>query len=186
MEIAFKGIDLLEQLHSTGFVHGDIHNGNILFSLTPSMTLHLIDFGFASPFLDVYGRHIVEADTLPNLSPYAFAILNLELLSPWHLKRGAVDTKRYRPTRRDDLFRFAELLFELASAEYSPRRKAAGDGMRRDAKLKQLIKFKESEAVKEIGLVPVEFKEFYEYVLGLRFGEMPEYGRWKSVFSRGY
>ncbi len=35
-------------------------------------------------------------------------------LSPWHLDRGE-DIMRYHPSRRDDMFRFAEFLCRLGS-----------------------------------------------------------------------
>lgn len=114
MSIALQlGLDtliMLEKLHSTGFIHGDVHPGNIVLKKPvsekdmPSLNQHfvipelaLIDFGAAAFFPAEIGSEVHQKPPLR---------LNPRLLSPWHLMG-------FRIGRRDDVFRILEITARL-------------------------------------------------------------------------
>ena len=61
VQVGVKILDLVEKLHSAGYIHNDIKPENIVISLDKPDCLTIIDMGFASTFLDaVTGEHIKE------------------------------------------------------------------------------------------------------------------------------
>ena len=97
--IGVRLITLLEGVHSVGLVHGDVHGGNVVGTNPESMKL--IDFGRARPYINPEaGKHVTltrMADTLEWNTIY----LSINELEGWTV------------SRRDDLFRAAELLVFL-------------------------------------------------------------------------
>jgi serine/threonine protein kinase len=112
--LGLRSIELIERLHSMGFLHNDIHNHNLLMRetrvrqnnptdltfLTPPSPIVLIDFELASYFPSEIG----SAGSRPSGLPKSH--LSLYLLSPWQLEGK-------RTGRRDDLYRLMELLVDL-------------------------------------------------------------------------
>ena len=98
--LIIRVIQMLQNIHDLGIVHGDISGSNILFKnpeSVPTMNdteLVFIDFEYAVFFPDYIGTNIRE----PRRSR-----LDPEHLSPWHLQG-------FRVGRRDDVFRALELL----------------------------------------------------------------------------
>ena len=95
-------LSLLEEVHSIGLVHGDMHAGNVV---TNGSEVKLIDFGRARVFIDpVSGQHIpfTYSDEELDFNPM---LLSLHELEGW------------MPSRRDDLFRLAELLAFLVDGD---------------------------------------------------------------------
>ena len=86
LKIARKAIELVQQAHAAGILHGDIHPGNIAFK-NPDLSFEeivpgesemvLIDFGMANSLFD--------PSTMSSVS--SLQTLNLLLLSPWQLSR---------------------------------------------------------------------------------------------------
>jgi hypothetical protein len=103
-------IILLEKLHIAGFIHGDIHPGNIVLKkrlpvridheeqdqLYPE--LNLIDFGLSKFFPSEIGTETADKSHPDRLNP--------NLLSPWHFDRVRIG-------RRDDLYRAMEVTAAL-------------------------------------------------------------------------
>ena len=103
-KIFIKTIDLLEQLHDNGFVHGDIHVGNIVkrsIESTSDIDLVLIDFGLGKFFP-------VEIGTEEKLGPHVHYGLSPALLSRYQLEDC-------RATRRDDVYRSFEVFLTLVT-----------------------------------------------------------------------
>jgi serine/threonine protein kinase len=92
-------VRMLRVLHDNGFIHGDIHSGNVALKDDTGRRFSLIDFGLAKFFPVEIGT----PDVLPG--PITVAA---SLLSPWHL-RG------HRLGRRDDVFRAIEMVAFLLS-----------------------------------------------------------------------
>jgi serine/threonine protein kinase len=87
-------LQMLGVLHEAGFIHGDIHSGNVALNDDTGRHFSLIDFGLAKFFP-------VEIGTTDEIiGPITVAT---NLLSPWHLDR-------HRLGRRDDIFRAIEMV----------------------------------------------------------------------------
>jgi hypothetical protein len=104
IKIAIKSLELLKRFKAAGFVHGDIHGGNIAFKSPvvgdlDAAELVLIDFGYTFPFVDKVGSPVEQ----PRLKS-----IGTLLLSPWH-----ISNQRTGP--RDDVFRVYELLANWVS-----------------------------------------------------------------------
>ncbi len=109
------------------------------------------------------------------------------LLAPWHLESGNIEA--YRLSRRDDLFRFAEMLYEIHSIAY----RANLEGAKAEASVIENVatraahwaKFKR-EIVKSAKVdndgFPDVFLSFYRSMLELHFEEEPPYLFWKDIF----
>jgi serine/threonine protein kinase len=112
MTIGRKVLDMLQQLHSRGIVHGDIHDDHILFKRAVS---HINEIDLESDelvFVDFSSaKSIVGAPEQPVKVPKR-SQLHPDVLSPWHLMN-------YRLGRRDDVFRWIEMLARLFSPELS-------------------------------------------------------------------
>lgn len=98
--VFLRGVQLLEQLHSLGLIHGDVHAGNLAFRSADSAVnedgvaqdLILIDLGRAKFF--TYDKSKIQTND------------KVDLLSPWE-RRGAVKAPRDDLIRLFDLFTFA-------------------------------------------------------------------------------
>lgn len=106
-------IQLLQKLHEIGFIHGDIHYGNIAFQnyeahegegcdFENPESLLLIDFGLAEFFPADFGKNEQSPDTL-------YARGNPEVLSLFELKG-------YRRSRRDDVLRAFEMYIDIITS----------------------------------------------------------------------
>ncbi len=109
IRVGLRTIELLEILHNSGFVHGDVHPGNVAFrdssdymedvvNSSEMPDLMLIDFGRSRFFpieipFEHLPRHHMSTSTM-NLAR--------DLLSHWQLNG-------YKTGRRDDLYRAMEL-----------------------------------------------------------------------------
>lgn len=167
--IARQGITILRDLHASGFVHGDMHPGNLAFDETTGV-LSLIDFGLSHPFVDPRGVQIPPNVQQVPSRPYAH---NLMLLSHWHLESG--DIMQYKQSRRDDLFRFACVLYALSSAEYTQAVRRVGRS------LPEWIAFRRDATTNYNA--PEPFRRFMEYTRSLNFDEQPNYNMWLQAFA---
>lgn len=186
-KIAAGALEALHMFHSSGFAHGDIHWGNFMIheSSPGHFSVRLIDLGMANPFTDEYGTHIPEPVPLIEETDGDDSGLNIGFLSPWHIESNL--GSEYQSSRRDDLFRLAEMLVQLSSAEYSDDSSKLGllamleggptnvmnvlDFKRRDLKLRP---YPEIHPTIEL---------FYGYTLELSFDKEPDYARWIERFN---
>lgn len=111
LQIGIKTIELIETLHNAGFVHGDIHPGNVAIryvgkEATKKPDLVLLDFGFSRFFPSEYGKEL--HDFHPSISTDH---LEQSLLSPWQFHPLS------RTGRRDDIYRALELVLSIMTAE---------------------------------------------------------------------
>ena len=178
--IAAAAIALVRTVHERGFIHGDIHKRQFLFSNPKNVagTLRLIDYGRVSAFVNMSNQahlgHI--SDQLQSVEKVSW---NEVLLSPWELERKS-------KTRRDDFFRLAEMFIKLLPTQDKPFRRAA-------KQVNDRLKKKSTEYAKEIlalkrerpfaSDVPQILKDFYKYCLGLGNAERPDYEGWIARFT---
>ena len=103
LQAGIATIELLRKLHNAGYVHGDIHGGNIAAREPGSWDLSdliLIDLGKSGP--------IGSART-------DYLSMNFVLASPWHWETPILNT-------RDDLFRAVQMVADLLGmGEYQGR-----------------------------------------------------------------
>jgi serine/threonine protein kinase len=185
-KIAAGALKALQMFHYSGFAHGDVHWGNFMIheSSPGHFSVRLIDLGMANPFTDEYGAHIPEPVAVSEeTGGDDDSGLNIGFLSPWHIESNL--GSKYESSRRDDLFRLAEMLFQLSSAAYSNDLSNLGlleilegeysvvvsDFKRRDLKLRPY-----PEIAPTIEL-------FYRYTLEMRFDEEPNYAKWIEKFK---
>ncbi len=107
VQAGLQTIHLIQQLHTAGFLHNDIHKGNVAFrdrskhTNTTLSPLVLIDFGYAEFFPFCIGKPEAQFKIAPDDEH-----LNKILLSPWHIQG-------MRSGRRDDVYRVVEMLADL-------------------------------------------------------------------------
>ena len=153
--VGIAAINLLETLHSTGLVHGDVHGGNfVLYKSDPAASLRIIDFGRSGPYIDAKtGNHV----PLTRLGENGW---NPGLLSVGELEGWTV-------SRRDDLFRLAELMI------------ANTDGYIDLESPQKILHGKRNR--KFSPLVPEGFVQFYKETMALDFDATPDYNRFRSL-----
>ena len=161
-EIGIAAINLLEKVHEGGLVHGDVHGGNfVFFESRPAESLRIIDFGRSRPYIDHNtGKHVAQTRLGED------NLWNPVLLSTGELEGWTV-------SRRDDMFRLAELLIYLVSnRNYIPIFATRADVLR----AKQNPKFAPS--------VPKEYIQFYEETMALAFDATPDYDRFRALINQ--
>ena len=173
-QIAIRGLEILQVLHSKGIVHGDIHVENfVFFNDSPiARTMKLIDFGRSVPYLVLSEDkfvHVADEAAPATFSPYYWT---LSLLSVYELESVAKQ-RSHTMSRRDDVSRFAEMfLVIMLDDQYEDR-----------------FVGKDLEAIFAIKKEPKEFlnstfREFYEYSCKMNFDETPQYEVWISKFEK--
>lgn len=186
LDVIMQGLDILKSLHQKGFVHGSISPWNWLLH---SNQMHLVDYGHTVPYVDSVGVHVPEATPITNsryMRSRVWAVdatpVEVSLLSVWHLERGDLET--YRMSRRDDMFRFAEMLFKISSSEFQQlcAKTLANKNLNHSpvhwAKLKREML---TSSMPPEGF-PQVFREFFLAMSELQFQQTPQYDRWKELF----
>ena len=106
LQIGRRLLSMLENLHSVGIVHGDVHAGNIVYNKSvghvrdiDSIEFALIDFEYSFYFPNKFGQPVDGVDN-SNLTP--------RYLSPWQLAG-----QRMGP--RDDVYRLLYVIGDILS-----------------------------------------------------------------------
>ena len=185
---------IIERLHATGIVHGDIRMDNFIYTGSKDMreTLKLFGFERADPFVDIAGIHLPPAQTTSDRNE-GDQPLDVIPLSPWEIDGTS------RKSRRDDVFRVAEMALKLAGLDrrfekWVERNIRAGSAMMSQgnggpaAAADEYGRFRNAIAALKrhrrfYSGVPPLFLGFYEYAVGLAFAEEPEYGQWREFFT---
>ena len=168
----------LKQVHAKGVVHGDIHGGNFVYSDAETNfrnTLRLIDFERATTYLTADGVHIEEPEEPPRYVKQS----NTRLASVWELEGGHL-------SRRDDLYRLAELGLALSSDAFmvdwtapgAPPECAENESM--DSCRAHVAKLKR----KRSPAGGVVYCRLYNAVLELKFHETINYDFWMQEISK--
>ena len=166
--IAVEAITILEGLHATGFVHGDVKPENFLLGQpgTPRANkLYLVDFGLTQKWRDSKGQHM-KYDQRPDdfRGTIRYASVNA------HLGRT--------PSRRDDLESLAYTLMFLLVGRL-PWQGYQGDN-------KGYLVAKKKMAVSGELLARgrhASFRTFCEAVVNLKFDEEPHYAAYIKLFE---
>ncbi|PKU80685.1 casein kinase 1-like protein HD16 isoform X1 [Dendrobium catenatum] len=167
--IAIEAISILENMHSKGYVHGDVKPENFL--LGPPGThdekrLFLVDLGLATKWKDgSTGQHVVY-DQRPDIFRGTVRYASV------HAHLGRIGS------RRDDLESLAYTLVFLLRGRL-PWQGLQGEN-------KGFLVCKKKMATAPIALCyfcPLPFRLFLEYVVNLKFDEEPNYAKYISLFD---
>ena len=172
--VGIQCIDILQQLHSTGLIHGDIHLENILFVdgladeegriFTDRVVLG--DYGRSTYFIDPStGTHIPDETIVYSEKR------NLLFLSPFELALGT-------PSRREDIFRLMETLARMVN-----ERKYSDTFRKLQTNREAILHAKRTTHLTDIfpNIAP-EFDALYNYSRSLGFTEEPDYSRLRQGF----
>ncbi|KAH7836960.1 hypothetical protein Vadar_007868 [Vaccinium darrowii] len=167
--IAIEAISILEEIHSRGYVHGDIKPENILIGspgTADEKKLFLVDFGLATRWRDhATGLH-VKYDQMPDVFRGTTSFASVHA----HLGRTA--------SRRDDLESLAYTLIFLFRGRLPWSMFEAAD------KGFNVCRRKMNSPPSTLCLsCPRAFRLFFEYVVNLRFYEEPNYAKYISLFD---
>lgn len=159
--IAKIGIQILRQLesfHNLGFVHCDIHIGNIMTARHNKNEVHIIDFGSSVPYRDRSGRHISIRNSMP-------VRLNINFASLRYHENEA-------PSRMWDIESLA-FVFKVLFDGKLPWEIATTRGMTR---LKS-----EHTPKKLFANMGSDFEKFLDYCRKSSYGHRPNYSYLKSL-----
>jgi serine/threonine protein kinase len=166
-EIGIRIIDLVELIHKRGIVHGDIHLGNFVYSGSIE-SLQVIDFGRSKPYIQLDGSHI--SDGTEDSSDQEW---NPVLLSPFELSGSNI-------SRRDDIFRIAELLVNMIDGVIALVNIDSFGGIALPS-ISEMIKRKRNR--KFSSSVPKQVVEVYRMSLDMKFDEAPRYDQLRSILG---
>ena len=182
--IAVRGLEMLQTLHSKGIVHGDIHLENFVFyNDSPiSRTLKMIDFGRSAPFLvkndDAQWVHLPLPPTV-FVSANSSYMWTASLLSVYELQSVlVVDGKRrvHTQSRRDDMFRFAEIFVVLMLDGYEEQL------LEVEKDIESILRIKTSG--NGMHFLDSTFREFFKRSANMQFDEEPQYDYWIRRFRK--
>lgn len=174
LRIGIQLVKRLRTLHATGYVHGTLHPGNVMFGQMGTLedkTVFLIDFGDASPFLLRNGMHVGESN-VPHV------VGTLDFGSPSMLQRRT-------QSRRDDMqsvlyllihLHFGQLPWSNYIQERSSSRRSGKPQSAAAEFAAELASYKTSILAHEITHgFPEAMCTFAWYVINLQFAEEPRY-----------
>ena len=185
-------------MHSRGVLHRDVQLGNcVVGPEARHETIYMIDFGFATRYLDHKQRHIANRTERSFIGNYWFSSVNVHCRSKSAQRssslcpswcRDVLNEMVLRPldddvacSRRDDLESAALLLLHiLTPGGLSWTR----NGVPRDDVAHDRLKREKRAALPEDlarGL-PEEFEEFLRHCRSLAFAEQPDYAHWRGRF----
>ena len=175
--VAYQAISMLRIVHEHGIVHGDVHGGNFVFS--DIKKIHLVDFGRSTEWLDPRtGLHMTLLDARLKEQLEKTNLLNADIAFNY-IYLSVFELEHYPRSRRDDLYRLAELLCNLLEpgqigSVYYP--------LGHDHPTKtQMAQRKRNRQMSST--VPYMFSKFYKDTLALGFDEMPNYDEYLSMFK---
>lgn len=169
--IAMLAIELLnafEAFHNAGYVHRDVHMGNVLAGHRDERKIFLCDLGFAQPWRKADGTHIKKKELQIAVGTSRFSSIN--------------NHKHTLYSRRDDLESMAYLLINCLAGDvpWSCCAKIADRRKKWDTTMKMKLEFEESEFFKSL---PPEMQSFLTYAKQLKFDETPDYQKCRDMFE---
>merc|ERR1719375_659724 len=167
--IACEALHILEQLHSKGYVHGDVKPENFLLGPKGSKNekkLFLVDLGLATRWRDShFGAH-VDYDQRPDVFRGTVRYASVHA----YLGRNA--------SRRDDLESLAYTLMFLLKGRLD------WQGYQGDNKGYMVCKKKMATSAETMcRYSPPAFRKFTEAVINLKFDEEPQYQKYIQLFE---
>lgn len=162
-QIGIKLIEIIKQIHDIGYVYNDLKLDNILIgdqhsNLNSMHEIKLIDFGFATKFVDQNGNHL-KLDKQPFRGNMAFCsknAMNFETQS-----------------RRDDLISLNYILLYLHQGKYEILRNLKNEGQFDQLKQRK----NESTPESLCGDTSKIFLPFTRQIMSMGFYQEPNYNK---------
>jgi serine/threonine protein kinase len=165
--ILIQALRLIGDLHELGILHRDIKPDNFSIGYADRMTLYLFDFGLSSQYIGKSGKHVPERAGMSMIGTMRYASLT--------------NHAGIQQSRRDDLesLVYMALYFWDGTLPW----KHTADHMEDRVERSRCI----AEQKREVGTVlHPSLQLFYDYVLQLKYDEIPDYPRWIKHFEDLY
>ena len=170
LHIVMQALKTLESIHSCGIVHNDIKPENLMYGLSGSDKLYLIDFGLSTNLLTKYGEHIRNENTRKYRGTWAYSSFN--------------SLNKRSTSRRDDLESLAYVLVKLRTGKLPwddvLNEKNVGD-LEMERSLME-CRIKPAKAICK-GMRK-EFVTFLDEVRKLGFCQRPDYSEYYDMFKK--
>ena len=167
VSIGIQMIDIIRQIHKSGYIHRDLKPDNFVFDRDDDNKIYCIDFGLAKKWIDEKGEH------------YKFQKINKFCGTVRYASINAL--KGLEQSRRDDLESIGYILVYLF------KRKLPWQIKNKDKKKRHKIvsKMKQDIEVEELCKdLPKEMTTYFNYVKNLDFDEKPLYSSLKSLIEK--
>lgn len=173
-DVLICGIQILyrlEDLHDKGFVHGDLHSGNIMFGggMSNEAVIYLIDFGGAKCYKDSMNRHNERKRTTGSACTVSYGSASM--------------LDGYTACRRDDLESLVYILVDLHKGRlpWTVNRQ-----WWKTFKFKDVIRMKKDLEPSAICKdTPSALKTMLLRVRGMEFSERPDYPGLRQLMRDG-
>ena len=161
-------LDIIEFIHSKGFIHRDIKPENFLIN-KDNKSLKIIDFGLSLRYIDEKTKEHIEQITHKSLiGTPIFASINNHM--------------GLEQSRRDDLESFGYMIAYFCKGILPWQGLFAKSKKEKYEKIKR-IKVSYKKSLELFKMLPYEFTEYMKYVYNLEFKEEPNYKYIRDIFN---
>jgi serine/threonine protein kinase len=170
IRLAISFIDIIQYIHSNGYIHRDLKPDNFTIGYTDKDKLFCIDFGLAKKYLNRKGEHIKFNKNKRFCGTATYASIAAH--------------ENVEQSRKDDLESIAYILIYLYKGKLPWKSIKHKDKKKRyELIYKEKIKYTPEELCKGM---PKQFIVFLDYIRTMDFDEKPPYSSFKKMFMRLY
>lgn len=161
-------IDLLENLHKSGFIHRDIKPSNFMVGYNEPSKIYMVDFGLSKEYICKNGEHIAQT--------FKKSIIGTARYSSINMHHG------FEPSRRDDLESVGYMLVFFFHG------KLPWQGIKGTSKksfFEKIGDMKLSTKYEQLCFdMPKCFVKYLDYCRNLGFTQTPDYHYLKMLFAK--